>query len=117
MALVYRGIFPDAANILRIFALASFFEPLYLISTNVLYGIGKPRAILVAIWSSFVLFMLLAVTLMPTLGAVGGALTIGGTLISLAVITLVYLSREIHVTPISIFHRNVGVVRSIIKRK
>jgi hypothetical protein len=33
-----------------------FFEPLYMVSAIVLYGIGKPRAILVAMWSSIVLF-------------------------------------------------------------
>ena len=116
MALVYRGIFPDAANILRIFALASFFEPLYMVSENVLYGIGKPRAILVAMWTSIILFVILAVILMPAFGAFGGALTILGTLASLAGITLYYLRRETRVTPVSILRRGLSVSASILRR-
>lgn len=116
-ALVYRGLFPDAANILRIFALASFFEPLYMVSENVLYGIGKPRAILVAMWTSIVLFVILAAILMPTLGALGGALTILGTLISLAGITLYYLRRETQVTPLTIVQRGLSVAASIMRRR
>ncbi len=115
MALVYRGIFPDAANILRIFALASFFEPLYMVSENVLYGIGKPRAILVAMWTSIILFVILAVILMPAFGAFGGALTILGTLASLAGITLYYLRRETRVTPVSILRRGLSVSASILR--
>ena len=116
MALVYRGIFPDAANILRIFALASFFEPLYMVRENVLYGIGKPRAILVAMWTSIILFVILAVILMPAFGAFGGALTILGTLASLAGITLYYLRRETRVTPVSILRRGLSVSASILRR-
>jgi len=113
VALVYRGIFPDAANILRLFALASFFEPLYMISENVLYGIGKPRAILIAMWSSIPIFGILAVLLMPRLGAAGGALTVLGTLMSLAVITLFFLHRELAITPAGIVRRGLAVSRAM----
>ncbi|TKJ40322.1 hypothetical protein CEE37_08325 [candidate division LCP-89 bacterium B3_LCP] len=102
MATVYRGIFPDAANILRIFAIASFFEPLYMISENVLYGIGKPKAILITMWSSLVVFIILAVILMPALGAIGSALTILGTLISLAGIIMYFLHKELQISLVSI---------------
>ncbi len=116
VALVYRGIFPDAANILRIFALASFFEPLYMVSENVLYGIGKPRAVLVAMWSSIALFLILSFILMPIFGAIGGALTIFGTLLSLAGITLFYLNRELRVTPLSIARRTLATARALLGR-
>ncbi len=116
VATIYRGIFPDAANILRIFALASFFEPLYMVSENVLYGIGKPKAILIAMWSSIPLFGLLAVILMPAFGAIGGALTILGTLFSLAAITLYFLRREIQVTPLSIARRSFNLVKNLVVR-
>lgn len=117
MQVVYRGIFPDAANILRIFALASFFEPLYLVGANVLYGIGKPRAILTAVWSSFLIFTILAVFLMPKLGALGAALALGGTLVSLALFISIHLRREIQVTPASIFHSGVSTARSLVNKK
>ena len=32
--LVYRGIFPDAAKVLRFFIVASFFEPFYMVSAK-----------------------------------------------------------------------------------
>jgi O-antigen/teichoic acid export membrane protein len=112
VALVYRGLYPDAADILRIFALASFFEPLYMVSENVLYGIGKPRAVLIAMWSSIVLFLALAVVLMPIFGAVGGALTVLSTLISLAGITLYFLNREINVNLWSILRRGGALIRN-----
>jgi O-antigen/teichoic acid export membrane protein len=115
VALIYRGIFPDAANILRIFALASFFEPLYMVSENVLYGIGKPKAILIAMWTSITLFFGLSVILMPALGALGGSLTILGTLISLASIILFYLRKELGITLISIFKRNLALVNNMLK--
>jgi O-antigen/teichoic acid export membrane protein len=117
MALVYRGIFPDAANVLRIFALASFFEPLYMVSENVLYGIGKPRAILVAMWSSIALFLILAIFLMPKFGALGGALTILGTLFSLAGITLLYLKKELGVTLYSIAGQGWSLLAAIAGKK
>lgn len=117
MAVIYRGIFPDAANVLRIFALASFFEPLYMVSENVLYGIGKPRAILVAMWSSLVLFVLLAVILMPAFEALGGAMTILGTLVSLAGITSLYLRRELQITPFSIVRRSAAVGLALLRRR
>jgi O-antigen/teichoic acid export membrane protein len=116
VGVVYRGIFPDAANILRIFALASFFEPLYMVSENVLYGIGKPRAVLVAMWSSIVLFLMLAFILMPLFGAMGGALTICGTLFSLAAITLFYLHRELRISPFSIARRTLAVGKAVLSR-
>jgi O-antigen/teichoic acid export membrane protein len=116
VSLAYRGIFPDAANVLRIFALASFFEPLYMVSENVLYGIGRPRAVLVAMWSSIALFLILSFILMPNFGAIGGALTICGTLCSLAAITLFYLNRELQVTPLSIARRTVAVCRALLGR-
>lgn len=112
VALVYRGLYPEAADILRIFALASFFEPLYMVSENVLYGIGKPRAVLIAMWASIVLFLVLAVVLMPIFGAAGGALTVLGTLISLAGITLYFLNREINVNLCSIFRRGSALIRN-----
>lgn len=117
MTVIYRGIFPDAANILRIFALASFFEPLYMVSENVLYGIGKPKAILVAMWTSIILFLVLAVILMPAFGAIGGALTILGTLTSLAVITLFFLKREIQVTPLSIIRGGIQAPFDLLRRR
>jgi O-antigen/teichoic acid export membrane protein len=117
VAIVYRGIFPDAANVLRIFALASFFEPLYMVSENVLYGIGKPKAILIAMWSSLLLFGVLAFILMPAYGAIGGALTILGTLFSLATLTMLFLRREIQVTPVSIFRRTSQILISYISKR
>jgi O-antigen/teichoic acid export membrane protein len=116
VALVYQGKYPDAANLLRIFALASFFEPLYMVSENVLYGIGKPRAVLVAIWSSVIIFLALAVALMPSLGATGGALTILGTLLSLAVITLAYLYKELQISPFSIAKRGWALASNTMRR-
>lgn len=116
VALVYQGKFPDAAGVLRLFALASFFEPLYMVSENVLYGIGKPRAVLVAMWSSIVIFVALAVTLMPWLGATGGALTILGTLLSLAAITMAFLHKELQVNPVSIARRGLAFTTSLVRR-
>lgn len=116
VAIVYRGIFPDAANVLRIFALASFFEPLYMVSENVLYGIGKPRAIIVAMWSSIILFVILALIFMRRWGALGGSLTILGTLLSLAGITLYYLHRELRITPVSIAARSLATAKALLKR-
>ncbi len=116
VALVYRGIFPEAANILRLFVLASFFEPLYMISENVLYGIGKPRAVLVAMWSSLVLFILLGITLIPAFHAAGGAMTILGTLFSLASITMIYLHRELQITPLGIAARGLAMAKSCVRR-
>jgi O-antigen/teichoic acid export membrane protein len=116
VAVVYQGKFPDAAGLLRLFSLASFFEPLYMVSENVLYGIGKPRAVLIAMWSSIVIFVLLAATLMPRFGAQGGALTILGTLLSLAVITLIFLHRELHINPVTIMRRGLSLTSSILRR-
>jgi len=112
VAVVYRGIFPDAANILRVFAIASFFEPLYMVSENVLYGIGKPKAILIAMWSSLILFGILSAILMPAYGAMGGAMVILGTLFSLSAITIFFLKREIQVTPFSIFSRALTALKN-----
>lgn len=117
VALVYRGIFPDAANVLRIFILASFFEPLYMVSENVLYGIGKPKAILIAMWSSIPIFLLLAWLLMPRLGALGGALSVAGTLVSLASMTMYFIHKEIRVTPLSIVQRLVTVIPQLWARR
>jgi O-antigen/teichoic acid export membrane protein len=117
VATIYRGIFPDAANILRIFALASFFEPLYMVSENVLYGIGRPKAILIAMWTSILIFLVLAVILMPACGAIGGALTILGTLTSLAAITMWFLKREIQVTPLSILRAGLLIPSDLLRRR
>jgi len=117
IALVYRDIFPEAANVLRVFIIASFFEPLYMVSENVLYGIGKPKAILIAMWCSIPIFLLLSWILMPRFGAIGAAFSIAGTLICLATMTLYFVHKEIRVTPVSIASRMLTVIPQLLARR
>jgi stage V sporulation protein B len=91
---IFAGKYPDSVPIFRIFLLISFFEPLYNLSTGVLYGLGKPEKAFRPLIIAVPLFILLNLGLIPIFQGIGAAIVFGIINVYMAVRLLNSLNKE-----------------------
>jgi len=85
-------------NIFRIFLLLSFFEPVYTISMNILYGIGKPAKAFQPFLLAAPLFFLANLLLIPLFRGYGAAVSFGLTILTLGIMYLICLGKEVGIS-------------------
>lgn len=112
--------YSESINIFRIFLFLSFFEPLYTISMNILYGIGKAQYAFKYLAISIGVFFLVCMTLIPQFKGYGAAASFGTAIVFLGIAYMLTLNREIGVSITGIFKhiRNFPLVfRELIKQR
>lgn len=93
--IIYGGRYPDSVPIFRLFLLFSFIEPLYNISANVLYGIGRPDKAFKPLLAGAPIFLLLNCILIPQFKGIGAAIAFNFTNLFMAVFFLRSLKKEV----------------------
>ena len=95
--------YPESANILRIFLIFSFFEPLYTISMSVLYGMGKPNLAFKPLIYAVPIYIGLNLLLIPRFQGTGAAIAFNFNNLFLGISYLIILKKEIGVRISDIF--------------
>ncbi len=91
--------YPQSANIFRIFLIFAFFEPLYNISLNVLYGMGKPNLSFKPLLFAVPLYIALNLSLIPFMNGTGAAIAFNLNNVFIGLFYLKILKREIDMNP------------------
>ncbi|NQS98371.1 MAG: oligosaccharide flippase family protein [candidate division Zixibacteria bacterium] len=102
--ILYSGKYPDSVLLLRIFLVFSFFEPLYNISMNVLYGMGKPEKAFKPLLIAVPVFLTLNILLIPSLKGLGAAISFNSANIIVALTYLKILNKELDITLLNILN-------------
>jgi O-antigen/teichoic acid export membrane protein len=91
---IYGGRYPDAVPMFRIFLLFTFFEPVYNISMNIFYGMGRPEKAFRPLLIAVPIFLLLCIILIPALAGYGAVLSFGVAIMIMAVFLFVSIQRH-----------------------
>lgn len=102
LEILYGGKYPDSVLLLRIFLVFSFFEPLYNISMNVLYGIGKPEKAFKPLLAAAPVFIVSNVLLIPPLQGLGAVISFSLANIIMALAYLKILKKELNIAFLNI---------------
>jgi O-antigen/teichoic acid export membrane protein len=117
--LLYSGRYPDAVPIFRIFLIFTFFEPVYNISMNIYYGMGKPEKAFKPLLLAVPLFLTICLILIPIYAGYGAVLGFGMANLTMALLLLWSLHRDIAVSLSEIgyhFSRIPGRIGLMLKR-
>lgn len=101
LEIAYSGKYPDSLWILRLFLIFSFFEPLYNISTGVLYGIGKPEKTFKPLVFVVPLFIMMNLVLIPLLAGFGAAISFCTANLLMSTALLRTLNKELNISPVN----------------
>ncbi len=101
--IIYGGRYPDSAPIFRLFLLFSFIEPLYNISANVLYGLGRPDKAFRPLIAGVPLFLIANWILIPQYQGIGAALSFNFTNLFMVVFFVKSLKTEVNISLVESF--------------
>ena len=107
--------YPESANILRIFLVFSFFEPLYTISMNVLYGMGKPAKAFKPLVAAIPVYIVLNLILIPHFKGLGAAFAFNFNNVLVGIFYLWTLKRVIGVRITDIFREMLSFPAQIVR--
>ena len=98
LEIAYGGKYPDSLWILRLLLIFSFFEPLFNISTSVLYGIGKPEKSFKPLIFVVPAFIILNLILIPRFEGFGAAISFCAANVMMSTALLLTLKKELSVS-------------------
>lgn len=114
--LIYGGRYPDSVPIFRLFLVFAFIEPLYNISTGVLYGLAKPERAFKPLTIAVPMFIIINLVLIPFIEGMGAAIAFCAANLFMAVRLISILHQELNISLLnswSYVKRYPKIIRSI----